>query len=294
MQDDNRYFYSLLETTLMLDKNMKFVGDSNEDACFALGRQLTIEYCECGAKVFLDENRVEKALLKAAKESGATIISSSFHKFEPQGVSGVVIIAESHFTIHAWPEHDYAAVDIFTCGDNIDLEVAINSMKDSFQSENVVISSDQNRGIISKPFEQKKVGQIVKNSKIYPISWKKEYERKNPWGVLTSVDIYESDPKIIRDAKSIERFVYELCDLIDMKRFGKCQIVHFGEDEKIEGFSMTQLIETSLISGHFANASNRVYLDVFSCKIYEPREVAEFAMSYFKGDHYKMQIALRQ
>lgn len=278
----------------MLGKNSKFVDDSEQDACFALGRQLTIEYYECGAKVLLDRDLVEKTLLKAAKDSGATIISSSFHKFEPQGVSGVVVIAESHFTVHAWPEHDYAAVDIFTCGDSINLEVAINSMKESFESENVVISSDQNRGIISKPFEQKKLGRIVKNSKIYPISWKKEYERKNPWGILTSVDIYESDPAIIRDAKSIERFVFELCDLIDMKRFGKCQVVHFGEDKKVEGFSMTQLIETSLISGHFANASNRVYLDVFSCKFYEPREIAEFAVSFFKGDHYKMQIALRQ
>ncbi|MBC2703540.1 adenosylmethionine decarboxylase [Desulfobacula sp.] len=278
----------------MLGKNIKFVGDSNQDACFALGRQLTIEYYECGRKALLDKDWVEKALLKAAKESGAKIISSSFHKFEPQGISGVVVIAESHFTVHAWPEHDYAAVDIFTCGDKIDLEIAINSMKDSFESENVVISSDQNRGIISKPFEQKKVGQIIKNSKIYPISWKKEYKEKNPWGVLTSVDIYKSDPKIIRDAKSIERFVCQLCDLIGMKRFGECQIVHFGEDEKVEGFSMMQFIETSLISGHFANASNSIYLDIFSCKFYEPREVAEFAMSFFKGDHYKMQIALRQ
>ncbi len=140
----------------MLDKNIKFVGDSNRNTCFALGRQLTIEYYECGAKVLLDKDRVEKALLRAAKKSGATIISSLFHKFDPQGISGVVVIAESHFTVHAWPEHNYAAVDIFTCGDSINLEVAINSMKDSFESENVVISSDQNRGVISKPFEQKK------------------------------------------------------------------------------------------------------------------------------------------
>ncbi len=278
----------------MLDKNIKFVGDSQGDECFALGRQLTIEYYECGATAFLDKVCVENALLKAAKDSGATIISSSFHKFEPQGVSGVVVIAESHFTIHAWPEHDYAAVDIFTCGDSIDLEVAVNSMKESFESENVVISSDQNRGIISKPFEQQNIGEIIRKSKIYPISWKKEYERKNPWGVLASFDVYEADPEIIRDAKQVERFVHELSDLIDMKRFGDCKVVHFGEDEKVEGFSMTQLIETSLISGHFANASNTVYLDVFSCKFYDPRQVAEFAMSFFKGGHYKMQIALRQ
>ena len=278
----------------MLNKNLKFTGDVQGNDFFALGRQITIEYYECGTTAFLDATRVENALLKAAKDSGATIISSSFHQFAPQGVSGVVVIAESHFTIHAWPEYDYAAVDIFTCGDNINLEAAIQSMKDSFESKNVVISSDQNRGIISKPVEQKKIGDIIQNSNTHPISWKKEYALKNPWGVLTSVDIYESAPDIIRDAQQIERFVHELCDLIDMKRFGDCQVVHFGEDERVEGFSMTQLIETSLISGHFANASNTVYLDVFSCKFYDPREVAEFAMSFFKGCHYTMQTALRQ
>ncbi|MCF6246965.1 MAG: adenosylmethionine decarboxylase [Desulfobacula sp.] len=278
----------------MLDRYKKFAKNSSPNPSFALGRQLTIEYYECSAKILLDETLVEKSLLKAAQDSGATIINSSFHTFEPQGVSGVVVIAESHFTVHAWPEHEYAAVDIFTCGDNIDLEVAINSMKESFASQNVVISSDQNRGLISKPFEQKTIGEIIKNSDIYPISWKKEYERKKPWGVLSSIDIYECNPKMIRDAKKIEQFVFELCERIDMKRYGDCQVVHFGEDEIVEGFSMTQLIETSLISGHFANASNAVYLDVFSCKFYEPRDVAEFAVSFFKGDHYKMQIAQRQ
>ena len=277
----------------MPDTNSKITDGLKNKTGFALGRQLTIEYYECASNVLLDKDLVEKALLQAAKNSGATIISSSFHGFNPQGVSGVVVIAESHFTVHAWPEHDYAAVDIFTCGDSIDLEVAINSMRDSFESKNVVISSDQNRGIISKPVDQN-ISKVLENSKIAPISWKEEYKSKSPWGVLTSVDIYKSDPDIIRNAKSIEQFVYQLCDLIDMKRFGECQIVHFGQDKKVEGFSMTQLIETSLISGHFANASNTVYLDVFSCKFYEPREIAEFATSFFKGRNYKIQIALRQ
>ena len=278
----------------MRNKNLKITRDVQDNHFFALGRQVTIEYYDCGATVFLDAERVENALLKAAKDSNATIISSTFHQFEPQGVSGVVVIAESHFTIHAWPEHDYAAVDIFTCGDNINLEAAINSMKESFESENVLISSDQNRGIIARPFAQQNIGQALKHSNTHPISWKKEYEQKNPWGVLSSIDIYDSDPGIIRDAEKIKQFVHELCDKIDMKRFGECQVVHFGEDERVEGFSMTQLIETSLISGHFANADNTVYLDVFSCKFYDPREVAEFAISFFKGGHYKIQIALRQ
>jgi len=290
----------------MLDKNIKYVKKLKKNNGFALGRQLTIEYYECGINLLLDKNIVEQALLKAAKNSGATIKSYSFHEFEPQGISGVVVIAESHFTVHAWPEHDYAAVDIFTCGDSIDLEVAINSMKNSFKSKNVIISSDQNRGMIyrqsdqnnslsdSQNIEKKSICHVIKNSNISPISWKQEYKRRNPWGVLTSVDIYNNDPDIIRDEKKIKQFVCQLCDLIGMKRFGECHVVHFGKNKKVEGFSMTQLIETSLISGHFANASNSVYLDIFSCKFYEPREVAEFAILFFKGDNYKMQVALRQ
>lgn len=285
----------------MLDKNIKPSTDS-QDPVFALGRQLSIEYYNCGHGLLLSKNAVENALLKGANDSGATIISSSFHQFEPQGVSGVVIIAESHFTVHAWPEHDYAAVDIFTCGDNIDLDVAIHSMEESFGAGRVVISSDQNRGIISPPAklkfdsksESKRVLDTIKGRNTLPISWKKAYDKQDPWGVLTSVDIYGCGSDIIRDAKMIEKFVKDLCETIEMKPFGNCRVVHFGVDEKIEGFSMTQLIETSLISGHFANATNTAYLDIFSCKFYEPRDVAQFAMSFFKGDHYKMQIALRQ
>ena len=277
----------------MLEKNKKPDTDS---PVFALGRQLTLEYYDCGPMALLDKTQVENTLLKAAKDSGATIISSSFHQFEPQGVSGVVIIAESHFTVHAWPEHNYAAVDIFTCGDNINLDAAIRSMQESFKSKRVLISSDQNRGLINPTSHDtgNAVPGTIVDRKTLPISWKKAHDNVQPWGVLTSVDLYGCDPEAIRDAGTIEAFVVNLCEKIEMKRFGDCKIVHFGEDEKIAGYSVTQLIETSLISGHFANASNTAYLDIFSCKFYEPREVAEFALSYFKGDHYKMQIAMRQ
>jgi len=70
-----------------------------------------------------------------------------------------------------------------------------------------------------------------------------------------------------------------------MKRFGETQVVHFGEDEKVAGFSMVQLIETSLISAHFANLTNTVYLDVFSCKMYDPAAAAAFAQKFFGGSH---------
>jgi S-adenosylmethionine decarboxylase len=299
---------------LMLDKNIKLSADSQKPV-FALGRQLTIEYYDCGQDLLVNKDTVEKALLKGANDSGATIISSSFHQFDPQGVSGVVIIAESHFTVHAWPEHDYAAVDIFTCGDKINLDVAIHSMEDSFGAGRVVISSDQNRGLVSSPPKSEPKPELktnlntLKDRNTLPISWKKAYDKKDPWGVLTSVDIYDCVPEILGDAKMIEKFVTALCETIGMKPLGNCQVVRFGADdigaddigadeiggnEKADGYSMTQLIETSLISGHFVNATHTAYLDIFSCKFYEPRDVAQFAMSFFKGGHYKMQIALRQ
>ena len=236
---------------------------------------------------------MEKAMLTAAKESGATIISSSFNSFEPQGVSGVVIIAESHFTVHAWPEHNYAAVDMFTCGD-IDLNKAVNSLQASFGSDRTVISADLDRGLIPDISGYDRVSDIGDSGSSHTFSWGKDSAGSAPWGVLSSVDINNCNPETIRSAEKIEEFVIELCDLIKMKRFGECQIVHFGEDKKVTGVSMTQMIETSLDSGHFANAANTAYIDVFSCKFYEPREVAEFAVSYFKGSDYKLHISLRQ
>ena len=119
-------------------------------------------------------------------------------------------------------------------------------------------------------------------------------EIEQAWGLACSFDIYDCNPETIRDAEAIRRFVYELCELIEMKRFGECVVVNFGEDERVAGYSMTQLIETSLISAHFANASNATYLDVFSCKPYDPAVVEEFAVRYFGGSRCTTQVSLRR
>src|ERR1700712_4405570 len=92
------------------------------------------------------------------------------------------------------------------------------------------------------------------------------------WGMSTSVDLQDCQAEQIRSPQRIRDYVVGLCALIDMRRFGECQIVHFGEG-RTAGFSMLQLIETSLISGHFANDTNRAYLDIFSCKAYDPQAV---------------------
>lgn len=116
----------------------------------------------------------------------------------------------------------------------------------------------------------------------------------NAWGILASVDIHDCDPQLVRDPEAIREFTIQLCDLIGMKRFGEPVIVDFGEDERVSGYSLTQLIETSLISAHFANQSNTVYLDIFSCKYYDPDTAAQFSRDFFKGKDYSINVALRK
>jgi len=82
------------------------------------GRHILMELTGCTFDLLNSVDQVRSILLSSAKDGGATVISSHFHPFSPQGLSGVIVIAESHITIHSWPEHGYAAVDVFTCGDS--------------------------------------------------------------------------------------------------------------------------------------------------------------------------------
>ncbi len=115
----------------------------------------------------------------------------------------------------------------------------------------------------------------------------------NCWGVSSCIDLYDCDLDLMQDDAAIKRFVSEMCDLIKMRRFGETQVVHFGDDPRVTGFSMTQLIETSLVSAHFADNRQAIYLDVFSCAPYDPNEAAEFAARFFKAQHHKVQIVAR-
>lgn len=83
----------------------------------ALGCHLLLELHDCAPGPLDSPPRVEAIISAAAAEAGATIVSSAFHHFSPHGVSGVLVIAESHIAAHTWPEYRYAAVDCFTCGD---------------------------------------------------------------------------------------------------------------------------------------------------------------------------------
>ena len=88
----------------------------------ALGKHLLLEMKGCDQKILNDLSYLKDTLLRSASECGMMVLGEYFHQFEPQGVTGVVIIAESHLFIHTWPEYGYAAFDIFTCGDSVQPE----------------------------------------------------------------------------------------------------------------------------------------------------------------------------
>lgn len=114
------------------------------------------------------------------------------------------------------------------------------------------------------------------------------------WGLLASIDLFKCNPQTIRSKEKIQEYVIKLCDLIGVKRFGETTIVDFGQDEKVSGFSMVQLIETSLISGHFANASNNSYIDIFSCKEYDIDKAVDFSKQFFEPENTISHVVVRK
>jgi S-adenosylmethionine decarboxylase len=98
------------------------------------GRHIIADYFECGCTYLDHEQAVKDVMLDAAGRCGATVVGSIFHHFSPQGVTGVVVIAESHLAIHTWPEFSYASVDLFTCGTRVDPWAAFEYLKARLQA----------------------------------------------------------------------------------------------------------------------------------------------------------------
>ena len=127
-----------------------------------------LELNECPPKLLGNVKSVEEIMVAAAKIAKATIVGVHFHQFSPFGVSGVVVIAESHVAIHTWPEYGYAAVDIFTCGDTLRSEVAAQYLVEKFQSRRPALT-ELKRGLISDAKPSKVLPQIMQSSKeIFP------------------------------------------------------------------------------------------------------------------------------
>ncbi|QGH35273.1 S-adenosylmethionine decarboxylase proenzyme [Gracilibacillus salitolerans] len=100
-----------------------------------MGRHVIAELWECNIDMLNDMDRLEKTFVNAALKAGAEVREVAFHKFAPFGVSGVVIISESHLTIHSFPEHGYASIDVYTCGDIIDPNVAVAYIEEQLEAK---------------------------------------------------------------------------------------------------------------------------------------------------------------
>jgi len=102
----------------------------------SLGQHILVDLYGCDPELLDDTKLIEEKLKEAASASGATIVSSSFHHFSPHGVTGVLVIQESHLAIHTWPERGFAAVDLFTCGEKIDPWRAYEYIEQALGAEN--------------------------------------------------------------------------------------------------------------------------------------------------------------
>jgi S-adenosylmethionine decarboxylase len=119
----------------------------------SLGKHLIIEFFQCDRTILNELKTLENLLLAAVELSGATVIQPCFHQFSPHGITGVVVVAESHFSVHTWPEYGYCALDIFTCGDNVDGRKALNYLKENLRAANTSVM-EVKRGILDLPHSQ--------------------------------------------------------------------------------------------------------------------------------------------
>ena len=97
-----------------------------------LGHHYLIELYACKGKTFQTTDQVRKAMLRCAEAAGITVLNQLFHAFSPHGVSGVLVISESHIAVHTWPEHGYIAVDLFSCNLQVDAETFIAACRKAF------------------------------------------------------------------------------------------------------------------------------------------------------------------
>ncbi|MBZ9572226.1 S-adenosylmethionine decarboxylase [Patescibacteria group bacterium] len=121
-----------------------------------------------------------------------------------------------------------------------------------------------------------------------------KFKNKKIYGKELILDLFDCDPKIIRSKKKILEYSKRLCNLIKVKKYGKAIIERFGfgKDSAI-GFSLVQLIESSLISGHFSELWNRAFINIFSCKLFDDKKVTDFTKKFFKAKKIKNRVLIR-
>jgi spermidine synthase len=186
----------------------------------AVGRQVILDLHQCSAEHLDDIPWVRGTLTEAARHAHATIIEAIFHKFSPYGISGVVVIAESHLAIHTWPEKDYAAIDIFTCGPTLALRKAVDYLVDAFQSNNPQLS-EVSRG--ASELQSTEFRQI--NNTNQPVDAEQWYEERGSWAEIHRYRV--------RKTLLHSRTQFQQVAIIDTEKFGKMLVLD-GDTQSAE------------------------------------------------------------
>ncbi len=182
-----------------------------------LGLHYLLELKDCEPQILDDLEAVKQVLLEAARISKATVLEHSFRKFSPQGISGIVIIAESHFSIHTWPEYAFAAIDIFTCGEVMDPLTAVGYIIEKFKSKNPSFLK-MKRGLMSIPFES--LSHKISTDST-PVDDKEVCERYFLDFITPSSAHLIKAKKILFSAKT----KYQEIEIFDTVAFGKCLLL---------------------------------------------------------------------
>ena len=248
----------------------------------ALGRHITVELTGCDAKIIADSDAVKKALLGAAEASGAHIVESSFHYFSPQGVSGFVIISESHYSIHTWPEFDYAAVDVFTCGETISPLTGIEYLKKALHARESVISADMWRGTAFNYTEKAAKNDPSGSS----LDLERLFSSSHPYGISCAIDLSGCARGSVQDMKTV---FHLLSDKIKCR----CGNPQFGEFENGNIAVCSAFDGNTSLMLRIDKTVRSVHIDLFSREYADPRECALLALAGFGAESYKIHPALR-
>lgn len=120
----------------------------------SLGQQLIVELYGCDRTLLDDPRCLEQILTEAIRRSGGTIIKPCFHQFSPHGVTGVIVIAESHVAVHTWPEFGYCALDVFTCGTQVNTERIFEHVRLELQAQETSVMEVKRGTLVLPPHEE--------------------------------------------------------------------------------------------------------------------------------------------
>ena len=212
---------------------------------------------------------IENLLREATAQAHGTLLEIKSHKFDPQGITAFALLAESHISIHTWPEYEngdgYVAIDVFACGKDAQPHKAAEYFATVLKPKRVNIRSVERGGTGNPKFGQEVV-----------------------------IDLFDCDPDLICSGDAISEFSKQLCSLLKMEAYGKPFLERFAlHDPNIAGYSLAQMITTSLVSGHFSEKHSSAYINIFSCSPFSADEAVEFTKKFFKAQSYKKRVLIR-